>query len=61
MWASKVQNKHKFFFCLFLKDRINTRNLLHRQNMFLPSYICVLCVENVEEDVRHLFFLVPLQ
>jgi hypothetical protein len=31
--------------------------LLHRKNMFLPSYISVLCVENVEEDVRHLFFV----
>jgi hypothetical protein len=59
MWASKVQNKHKFFFWLFLKDIINTRNLLHRKNMFLPSYISVLCVENVEEDVRHLFFCAP--
>jgi hypothetical protein len=59
MWASKAQNKHKFFFWLFLRDRINKRNLLHRKNMFLPSYICVLCVQNVEEDIGHLFFGCP--
>lgn len=29
------------------------------KNMFLHSYSCVLCVENVEEDIRHLFFTCP--
>jgi hypothetical protein len=24
--------------------------------MIVPSYTCVLCVANVEEDIRHLFF-----
>ena len=56
--GSKVQNKHKFFFWLFLRDRLSTRNLLNR-NMFLPSYFCVLCVENLEEGIRHLFFSCP--
>jgi hypothetical protein len=55
----RSQNKHKFFFWLFLRVRINTKNLLHRKHMFLPSYTCVLCVENVEEDIRHLFFSCP--
>jgi hypothetical protein len=59
MWVSKAQHKHKFFFWLFLRDRINTRNLLHRKHMFLPSYSCVLCVQHVEEDVKHLFFGCP--
>jgi hypothetical protein len=59
MWASKVQNKHKFFFWLFLRDRIDTRNLLNMKNTFLSSYTCVLCVENLEEDIRHLFFACP--
>jgi hypothetical protein len=55
-----VQNKHKFFFWLFFKDIINTRNLLYGKNMFLSSYICVLCVENVEDqDISHLFFSWP--
>lgn len=54
MWKCKVQNKHKFFFWLFLRDRINTRNLQHRNN--LETYSCVLCVENLEEDIQHIFF-----
>jgi hypothetical protein len=33
--------------------------LLHKKNMFLSSYFCVLCVQNVEEDVWHLFFGCP--
>jgi hypothetical protein len=45
LWSSRSQNKHMFFFWLFLRDKINTRNLLHRKQMFLPSYTCVLCVE----------------
>jgi hypothetical protein len=59
MWKSRVQNKHKFFFWLFLWDRINTWNLLQRKNMFLSSYTCVMCVENVVEDIQHLFFGCP--
>jgi hypothetical protein len=51
MWVSKAQHNHTFFFWLFLRDKINTRNLLHKKNMFLSSYFCVLCVQNVEEDV----------
>jgi hypothetical protein len=40
----RSQNKHKFFFLLFLRGRINTRNLLHRKHMFLPSYhLCAMC------------------
>jgi hypothetical protein len=59
MWVSKAQHKPKFFFWLFLRDRTNTRNLLHKKNIFLPSYSCDLCVQHVEEDVRHLFFGCP--
>jgi hypothetical protein len=29
------------------------------KKMSLPSYTCVLCVENLEEDIRHLFFVCP--
>jgi hypothetical protein len=44
MWASKAQNKHKFFFWLFLRDRINTRNLLHKKNAFRPHiYVSSVC------------------
>lgn len=59
MWKSRVQNKHKFFFWLLLRDRLNTRNLLHRKNMFLESYSYVLCIEDTEETITHLFFDFP--
>lgn len=56
LWQSQVQNKTKFFFWLFLRDRLNTRNLLRRKNMYFESYSCVLCVEDEEETRQHLFF-----
>jgi hypothetical protein len=37
------------------QDRLSTRNILRRKNMFLPSYNCVLCEEAMEEIVDHLF------
>jgi hypothetical protein len=43
LWKSACQNKHKVFFWLLLKDRLSTRELLRRRNMFLPSYNCVCC------------------
>jgi hypothetical protein len=48
-----------FLFWLLLKDRLNTRFMLHRKNMHLDSYHYVLCVEHVEEDIIHLFFNRP--
>ena len=41
LWKSSCQNKRKFFFCLLLKDRLSTRALLKRNNMFLEDYNCV--------------------
>lgn len=56
----KVQNKHKFFFWLLLRDRLNTRNLSRRKNMFLECYSCVPCVEEMEESQQqHMFFDYP--
>ena len=56
MWASSNLGKHKFFFWLLLRDRINTRNLLRRKNMELENYNCVLCNSDCEETSMHLFF-----
>jgi hypothetical protein len=56
MWKPCVMGKHKFFFWLLLKDRLNTRGLLKRKNMDLPDYNCVLFNDNMEEDLMHLFF-----
>jgi hypothetical protein len=44
------------FFWLLLLDGLNTRNLLCRKNFYLQSYDCVLCSNNAEETLEHLFF-----
>lgn len=43
LWGSSCLGKQKFFFWLLLRDRLSTRNLLRRKNMFLEDYSCVLC------------------
>jgi hypothetical protein len=60
IWKSSCQPKHKFFFWLLIHDRLNTRNLLKRKNMVLPSYDCVFnqC-SHQEEDITHLFWNCP--
>jgi hypothetical protein len=55
LWRSSCQMKHKVFFWLFLKDRLNTRGLLQRKNMELDSYTCDLCIWQYEETIQHLF------
>ena len=55
IWKSFCQPKHMVFFWLLLKDRLSTRNIQKRKNMFLPSYSCVLCDMDTEESVHHLF------
>lgn len=59
LWASSNLGKHKFFFWLLLRDRLNTRNLLRRKNMELEDYNCVLCNTDCEETSFHLFFECP--
>jgi len=39
IWKSSCQPKHKVFFWLLDQDRLSTRNLLKRKNMYLPSYV----------------------
>jgi hypothetical protein len=56
MWKSCVMGKHTFFFWLLLRDRLNTREILRRKNMELEDYTCVLCRQNAEESLLHLFF-----
>jgi hypothetical protein len=55
LWGCFCQPKHKVFFWLLIKDRLSTRNILKRKSMALDSYNCVLCTENVEETIEHLF------
>ena len=59
LWASCVAGKHKFFFWLFLKDRLNTRNILRKKNRILDDYNCVLCQQGLEETLEHLFISCP--
>jgi hypothetical protein len=57
IWKSKCIPKIKFFAWLLLNDRLNTRNILRRRRKFFEDgYSCVLCLEDVEESVEHLFF-----
>jgi hypothetical protein len=44
IWASSSQAKHKVFYWLLIKNRLNTRVLLRRKNMYLESYVCELCI-----------------
>jgi hypothetical protein len=48
--------KHKVFFWLLIKNRLNTRSLLKKKNMFLESYVCEFCIHQSEEKLEHLFF-----
>lgn len=59
LWNSYCQPRRKFFFWLLLKERLSTRALLRRKNMFLDCYNCVLCQLNTEESLLHLFFQCP--
>lgn len=59
LWNSCVQGRHRFFFWLLVRDRLNTRNILRRKNMVLDDYNCVLCQLHIEEDVKHIFFDCP--
>lgn len=51
LWASSNLGKHKFFFWLLLRDRLNTRNLLRRKNMELDDYSCELCNSGCENQL----------
>jgi hypothetical protein len=55
IWRAKCQIKHKVLFCLMLKDRLSTRELLLRKDMDLDSYTCDLCILQKLETSAHLF------
>jgi hypothetical protein len=56
IWKAGNLGKHKFFMWLLIKDRLSTRSILKRKNMFLTDYTCVLCQQGLEETCFHLFF-----
>lgn len=59
LWKCSCQNKHKVFFWLLIKDRLSTREILKRKNMFLQDYNCVLCFGASEESLVHHFLECP--
>ena len=56
LWKSSCQEKHRVFFWVLLQDRLNTRGLLQRKNLFVEDYTCVMCNEGSLETRDHLFF-----
>jgi hypothetical protein len=56
---NKMSNQTQGRFWLLLQDRLNTRGLLRRKNMYLDSYVCELCIRQREEILWHLFFRCP--
>jgi hypothetical protein len=60
LWKSCCQVKHKVFFWLLLKDRLNVRGMLRRRTMHLDDYSCALCSCQDDETVEHLFLHAPL-
>jgi hypothetical protein len=45
------------FFWLLLKNRLKPKGVLRRKNnVFLDSYHCELCLFQKEEKLKHLFF-----
>jgi len=53
-------NTNTSFVLLLLKDRLSTRDLLRRKGMVLQSHSYVLCNQNMEETLEHLFLLCPM-
>ena len=56
IWESRSIMKIKVFAWLMLNDRLNTRDLLTRKNFYIESSICVLCDDEPNEYMKHLFF-----
>ena len=59
IWSVAVMLRYKIFFWLLLHDRVNTRGLLRRKSFHLPSYMCELYNDQVEESAIHLFWDCP--
>jgi hypothetical protein len=58
LWKFKCTPRVKFFVWLVLVDRLNTKVMLKRRNLFdeEDNAHCVLCAEGMDEDLDHLFF-----
>jgi hypothetical protein len=56
IWRSACLPKHRFFFWLLIQDRLNNEDLTSRKNFHVTSKSCVLCDDNTDETLLHLFF-----
>jgi hypothetical protein len=57
LWKSRVTPRVKFFAWQVLVDRLNTKEMLQRRNIFHEANAhCVLCTAGIDEDLDHLFF-----
>jgi hypothetical protein len=60
LWKSRCTPRAKFFAWLILVDRLNTKTMLRRCHLNIQGdVLCVMCNEEVEEDIEHLFFTCP--
>lgn len=60
MWKSKCTSRVKFFAWLILVDRLNTKTMLRRRNLYVDDEVhYVLCNEGADEDIDHLFLNCP--
>ena len=56
LWKSCTLAKQKLFFWLLVSDMLNTRDLLTRKSFHIDSTKCVLCEDEPNEHLTHLFF-----
>ena len=57
IWKSKCSPRLKFFAWLMFVDRLNTKSMLQRRHLnSAHNTLYVLCDQQVEEDISHLFF-----
>lgn len=60
IWKCKCTMEIKVFAWLLLADRVNTKNMLKRRQYNITDGVeCVLCTQQAEETVEHLFFECP--
>jgi hypothetical protein len=57
LWKSNCTPRVKFFAWLVLVDRLNTKTMLRRRNLYSEENAhCILCLAGIDEDLDHLFF-----
>jgi len=55
LWKLKIPSKASFFAWRLIRDRLRTKNNLHRRNVEINDNLCPFCRDK-EEEAAHLFF-----